>query len=106
MGKVNLDNLDPVRTKEEARRRGRNGGIASGKTRGALKTFKEALVAGLTEEEQKAMLNALKANAKQGNLPSLEFLLRMIGQHPDQSAVVDDDDTGLMILQDVEDTDA
>lgn len=32
------DNLKPVRTKEEARKRGRNGGIASGKARRAKKS--------------------------------------------------------------------
>jgi type IV secretory pathway protease TraF len=30
------------------------------------------------------MLKALKRNASRGNLPSLEFLLKMIGEHPDQ----------------------
>lgn len=33
MSKGNVSNLDPVRSTEEARKRGRNGGIASGKAR-------------------------------------------------------------------------
>lgn len=37
------DNLDPVRTKEEARARGRNGGIASGEARRRKKAFREWL---------------------------------------------------------------
>ena len=44
---------------------------------------------GLTPQEQKIMLDALKRNAQRGNLPSLEFLLKMIGQHPDQESGTD-----------------
>lgn len=80
---LNIQNLKPVRTTEEARARGRNGGKASGRSRGALKPFKEALKEGLTKEEQKVMLEALKRNAKRGNLPSLEFLLKMLDEHPE-----------------------
>lgn len=35
------ENLKPVRTKEEARKRGRNGGIASGKARRRKKSLKQ-----------------------------------------------------------------
>lgn len=77
-------NLNPVRTKEEARKRGRKGGKASGRSRAALKTFKEVLQDGLTKEEQEIMMKALKRNAMRGNLPCMEFLLKMMGQHPDQ----------------------
>lgn len=38
---ANVQNLRPVRSKEEARERGRNGGIASGKARRAYKTAAE-----------------------------------------------------------------
>lgn len=38
---ANEQNLKPVRTKEEARARGRNGGIASGKARAKKKTCAE-----------------------------------------------------------------
>ena len=41
MGKSREDNLKPVRTKSEARRRGRNGGKASGASRRAKKTLAE-----------------------------------------------------------------
>ena len=82
-------NLRPVRTKEEARKRGANGGKASGRSRAALKTFKEVLCEGLTKEEQEVMMKALKRNAMRGNLPSMEFLLKMMGQHPDQNSDAD-----------------
>lgn len=67
----------------------RKGGKASGRSRRAMKTFKEALLEGLTTAEQKAMNDALKRNAMRGNLPAYEFLLKMIGQHPDQDSNVD-----------------
>lgn len=82
-------NLRPVRTESEARERGRKGGKASGRSRAALKTFKEVLMEGLTKEEQEVMLKALKRNAMRGNLPSMEFLLKMMGQHPDQNSDAD-----------------
>ena len=73
----------------QARERGRKGGIASAKSKKAIKTFKEALIEGLTAEEQQIMLKALKRNAMRGNLASLEFLLKMEGQHPDQEQTAD-----------------
>lgn len=39
---VSKKDLRPVRTKEEAKKRGRNGGIASGKARREKKTIREA----------------------------------------------------------------
>lgn len=88
--KTNADtNLKPVRTKEEARTRGRNGGKASGRARAAMKTFKQALMDDLTPQEQKVMNDMLKRQAMRGNLPSYEFLLKMLGQHPDQGGGVD-----------------
>lgn len=82
----NSSNLRPP-TAEEARERGRKGGKASAKRRQSLKLFKDALKDGLTPMEQEVMLKALKRNAARGNLPSLEFLLKMIGEHPDQEQV-------------------
>lgn len=82
-------NLKPVRTKSEARERGRNGGKASGRSRKAMKSFKQALMDDLTPQEQKVMNDMLKRQAMRGNLPSYEFLLKMLGQHPDQGGGVD-----------------
>ena len=73
-----------IRSGNDAETKGRKGGKNSGKTRRQLKTFKEALGDGLTKEEQRIMLNALKRNAERGNLPAFEFLLKMLGEHPDQ----------------------
>lgn len=79
----NSGNLRPP-TSEEARERGRKGGKASAKRRQAIKAFKDALKDGLTPLEQENMLRSLKRNAQRGNLPSFEFLLKMLGEHPDQ----------------------
>lgn len=76
-------------TATEARERGRKGGIASGKSRQNIKTFKQALADDLTEEEIETMLSAQKKLAKRGNLNSLEFLMKMLGQHPDQEQTTD-----------------
>ena len=73
-------------------------GKASGKSRRALKTFKELLMEGLTEEEQQIMLKAQKRNAMRGNLPAFEFLLKMTGQHPEQGWGVSDEDTGVIMM--------
>lgn len=85
----NQDNLQPVRSKEEARERGKNGGIASGKARRekrdryqrmkmtldlvvndpeALKKLKEAGVNtdGITYEEAAEIMQAVKA-AREGD---------------------------------------
>ena len=92
----NSSNLRPP-TAEEARERGRKGGKASAKRRQELKKFKDALKDGLTPMEQENMLRSLKRNAQRGNLPSLEFLLKMIGEHPDQISDSNDSVTNIKI---------
>lgn len=82
-------NLRPPFSPSEAREQGRKGGKKSAPTRRALKTFKEVLQDGLTKEEQEIMIKALKRNAMRGNLPCMEFLLKMMGQHPDQGGAED-----------------
>ena len=79
----NSGNLRPP-TSEEARERGRKGGKASAKRRQSIKAFKDVLKNGLTPLEQENMIRSLKRNAQRGNLPSFEFVLKMLGEHPDQ----------------------
>ncbi len=73
-----------IPSSEEARRNGQKGGKASAKRRAQLKAFKDVLKDGMTPMEQEAMMKRLRINAMRGNLPSLEFLLKMMGEHPDQ----------------------
>lgn len=96
-------NLDPVRTKEEARVRGRAGGIASGKARRKKKTMKAAakllldmavanpsverkmLEYGIPEEEitnQMAIMVAMVNQATKGNVKAAAFLRDTIGESP------------------------
>lgn len=77
-------NLKPARSKSEARERGQKGGKASGRSRKALKAFKEVAADDLTAEEQQAMIRAVKTYAKRGSLAHFEFFLKLIGEHPDQ----------------------
>jgi hypothetical protein len=98
----NSSNLRPP-TSEEARERGRKGGKASAKRRQAIKLFKDALKDGLTPLEQENMLRSLKRNAQRGNLPAFEFLLKMIGEHPDQLAEEDKDTTIKVIMEGTDD---
>ena len=82
---------------KNAESNGRKGGKTPKKPR--LKTtFKEAAENRLTAEKQDAMLAALERNAIRGNLPSFEFFLKLIGQHPDQGFTVNDEETGVIVL--------
>jgi hypothetical protein len=49
------------------------------------------------------MLRSLKRNAQRGNLPAFEFLLKMIGEHPDQLAEEDKDNTIKVIMEGTDD---
>lgn len=102
-GKV--ENLDPVQTKEEARRRGRNGGIKSGEVRRAKKEAKESvrylldmaakgtIEANLkelgfpdTERTNMAALHArLFTMAMGGNLDAYMQLMRIGGYEPEEN---------------------
>ena len=70
--KKQLDNLKPVRSKSEARERGRKGGQASGEARRRLKSFRELDADFTTDDERKEMLDALKLKAKRGNIKAVE----------------------------------
>ena len=82
-------NLKKIDSTSRARELGSKGGKAAAASKKAMKTFKQALIDGLTAEEQEIMLKALKRNAMRGNLAALEFLLKVEGQHPDQEQATD-----------------
>lgn len=82
-------NLKKIDSTSRARELGSKGGKATAANKRAIKSFKQALIDGLTPEEQEIMLKALKRNAMRGNLPALEFTLRLAGQHPDQEQTGD-----------------
>ena len=82
---ANEQNLKPVtkRSKSEEREISRKGGIASGKSRARMKTFKEAIINTTSEEELEEMIARIKENIiKKGDIQSAIFLRDTLGQKP------------------------
>lgn len=78
-----IDNLKPVRSKEEARERGRKGGIKSGEVRRARKTFKEELLLSLElDDNNKRISSALIHKALNGDIKAFEAIRDTIGEKP------------------------
>lgn len=85
-------------TTTEARERGRKGGKASARSKAAMKHLKGTLLDEITESDQREMIRVLIRNAERGHLPSLEFLLKIIGEHPSQSQASGCGETGIIII--------
>ena len=68
-GGNNNQNLRPVTTKEEARKRGRAGGIKSGELRKQRKTMREAMAALLEAEVTPNITADLKKRGYKGEAP-------------------------------------
>lgn len=86
---ANEKNLKPVRSKKEARERGKKGGIKSGEVRAKKKTLKEELIALLeTKIEDKTMQEkisfSLIQEALKGNVKAFETIRDTIGEKPKQ----------------------
>ena len=101
------DNLKPARSTEEARERGKKGGIASGEARRRKKTMREALEMLLFDtklnEQTKQMLKAegidntddfnhqmvitrsLIAKAESGDVQAYNAICAMIGEKPSEN---------------------
>lgn len=100
------DNLKPVRTKEEARERGKNGGIKSGEARRRKRDMKSAAALlldmgcwgpnmnaqmermGLAEDErtnQMAILVSMLNEAQNGSVRAAEFLRDTAGRNNDRN---------------------
>lgn len=101
----NEQNLVPVRTEEEAREKGRRGGIASGKARRAKKTLAQIgdmignmtikdpekkrilMSAGIAESDlvnDVGMMFRLNVKAQQGDVRAAELLAKLRGQFKEQ----------------------
>lgn len=98
-------NLKPVRTKEEAKERGANGGKKSGETRRAQKSMREAAklllnmkptesirqtldALGIEKSEQTnqmAILSKVLLNALKGDMEAAKFMRDTIGESPVQN---------------------
>ena len=84
---ANEKNLKPVRAKEEARKRGRQGGIKSGIVRAQRKTLREELITLLeTKVEDKTIQEkisfSLIQEALSGNVKAFETIRDTIGEKP------------------------
>lgn len=78
---MNEENLKPFQSVEEAREKGRKGGIASGKARREKKLFKEAIEKQLGESID-SMIKSMITQAKKGNVQAITFLRDTIGEKP------------------------
>lgn len=90
---ANEENLKPVRTKKEARERGKNGGIKSGEARRVKKTMKEMLEILLEKQiensrtgEQvsyrEAILTSCIKKAIKGDVKAAQFIRDTAGEAP------------------------
>lgn len=90
---ANEENLNPIRSENEARELGRKGGIASGEARRAKKTMKEMLDYLLEKEIEnqktgeivtcrEAMLSAMVKKAIGGDVKACQFVRDTSGETP------------------------
>lgn len=83
---ANEQNLKPIKkgelSKEEAKKRGRKGGIASGKSRAIAKTFREMINETITDDDLKKMINTMVKQAQKGNTKAFEILRDTRGEKP------------------------
>ena len=85
---ANEQNLKPVKSKKEARERGRKGGLASGEARRKRKTLKEELLLMLSDGDiQEKISTALINEAINGNnagsvTKAFEVIRDTIGERP------------------------
>ena len=86
---ANEQNLKPVRTKKEARERGKNGGIASGKARAERKTLREELLTLLAQDNfQEKISLSLLMKATSGDTKAFEVIRDTIGEKPKENISV------------------
>ena len=84
---ANEKNLKPIRTKSEAREKGKKGGIKSGKVRAQRKTLKDELLALLEVKVENKTIQekisfSLIQEALNGNVKAFETIRDTIGEKP------------------------
>lgn len=85
------ENLRPVSSKDEARERGRKGGLASGEARRKRKTLKEELLLMLSDgETQQSVTIALIEKAMSGDTKAFEVIRDTIGEKPVDKVMIAD----------------
>ena len=91
------ENLRPVSSTEEARERGRKGGLASGEARRKRKTLKEELLLMLSDgETQQSVTLALIEKAMSGDTKAFEVIRDTIGEKPIDKVMIADVDPSVI----------
>ena len=91
------ENLRPVSSKDEARERGRKGGLASVESRRKRKTLKEELLLILSEgETQQSVTLALIEKAMSGDTKAFEVIRDTIGEKPIDKVMIADVDPSVI----------
>lgn len=89
---MNEENLKPIKkgelSREEAKKRGRAGGIKSGEARREKKMFKEAIEKQLGQSID-GMIKSMIDQAKKGNVQAITFLRDTIGEKPTDKVEAD-----------------
>ena len=89
---MNEANLIPIKkgelSSEEAKKRGRNGGIKSGEVRREKKLFKEAIEKQLGQSLD-SMIASMIEQAQNGNVQAITFLRDTIGEKPTDKVEAD-----------------
>jgi hypothetical protein len=121
-----VENLQPVRTKAEARERGRKGGIASGKARAQAKTFREALEWALSLPAEKVVgdkigrqlaerfpgitareaiaISAATAAIKKQDVKAMAFARDTVGEAPAQQVELNQGEPFEILIKTVDNT--
>lgn len=107
----NLKPFDSNQSREEAKRNGRKGGIASGESKRAKKTLREYLTAALDAKTsvngeetsiKDAMMRSLVVNAvKNNDLAAIKYIAELIGEAPTQRIEVTGKDGKDIIQKDL-----
>ena len=106
---ANEQNLKPARSTEEARERGRKGGIASGKARREKKTAREyaiAVLEGYVKDKDITLKDAMMQKLIQRaitdtDLNAIKYILELIGEGPAQRIEVTGKDGKDIIQKDL-----
>ena len=106
---ANEQNLKPARSTEEARERGRKGGIASGKARREKKTAREyaiAVLEGYVKDKDITLKDAMMQKLIQRaitdtDLNAIKYILELIGESPAQRIEVTGKDGKDIIQKDL-----
>lgn len=121
---ANVENLRPIKTlsKEEAQKKGKNGGIKSGIVRKQQKTFKDLFIqfskleitndklkdklkkAGFDDEEmtnKTALMYSMYLKALKGDTKAFEIVCNLMGEKPADKLEINDQSKTMSILESI-----